>query len=189
MAGADGLPRFVTAVGDHRLIWALDVDAWSDIACQAAGRNLSFEEWEQFVGDRADYRPTCDQWPSAEASDPSQVRPEVSTPRSPDRTPLEVLADDAAIEIKELLEAGDEDAAEARCEAYRLELAAEATPEAMEAAQIIGNRFHRYWTIEQAIGLCAGRSFPIALNNLTVALDDPSAVCGGYPSPCPEARS
>ena len=29
-------------------IWDFDVDAWADIACRAAGRNMTRAEWDQF---------------------------------------------------------------------------------------------------------------------------------------------
>ena len=51
----------LTFNGDHVTVWDLDVEAWFDIACQAVGRNLTLEEWEQF-GPTGEYNATCDQW-------------------------------------------------------------------------------------------------------------------------------
>lgn len=39
--------------------WDLDVTRWPDLACRAAGRNLTADEWRQFGPSRAAYRPTC----------------------------------------------------------------------------------------------------------------------------------
>lgn len=50
--------HLVTGVGDHLLTWSLDPDAWAEIACRAAGRTLTEEEWAEFVGDEP-YDPVC----------------------------------------------------------------------------------------------------------------------------------
>ena len=44
------------------MIWNIDLDEWPEIACRAAGRNLTREEWAKF-GPRGEYRSTCDRWP------------------------------------------------------------------------------------------------------------------------------
>ena len=44
-------------------IWDFDVDAWADIACRAAGRNMTRAEWDQFGPRDEGYRATCPQWP------------------------------------------------------------------------------------------------------------------------------
>ena len=49
--------------GGPVVVWDLDPDSWQERACDSAGRNLSFFEWEQFFPDEA-YRITCPQWPS-----------------------------------------------------------------------------------------------------------------------------
>jgi WD40 repeat protein len=49
--------------GGPVVVWDLDPDTWQERACESAGRNLSFFEWEQFFPDEA-YRITCPQWPS-----------------------------------------------------------------------------------------------------------------------------
>lgn len=54
--------RLVTLVGEHALLWNLDTDEWPEIACRAAGRNLTAEEWEQFGPTGEPYRATCEQW-------------------------------------------------------------------------------------------------------------------------------
>ena len=59
---SDG-PQLLTAVDDSLLLWDLDVDRWSEIACRAAGRNLTNDEWEQFGPADEAYRATCPQWP------------------------------------------------------------------------------------------------------------------------------
>ena len=60
-----GLPdgRATTIVGDHILLWNLNTDEWYDIACRAAGRNLTRAEWEEFGPADVEYTATCPQWP------------------------------------------------------------------------------------------------------------------------------
>lgn len=67
VANGDGLGdhlRLVTGLGDNAMIWNLDVDSWPEIACRAAGRNMTLAEWEQFGPDGEPYQVTCPQWPS-----------------------------------------------------------------------------------------------------------------------------
>ncbi|HEY5886375.1 MAG TPA: hypothetical protein VIT24_01550, partial [Acidimicrobiales bacterium] len=55
--------RSILAQPDGALVEiALDPDAWMDQACLAAGRNLSLEEWDTYVGGPP--RATCPQWPA-----------------------------------------------------------------------------------------------------------------------------
>jgi DNA-binding CsgD family transcriptional regulator/WD40 repeat protein len=57
--------HLLTAARQWVQIWDLDVGRWEDIACMAAGRNLTRQEWEQ-VGPRDQpYHATCPQWPAA----------------------------------------------------------------------------------------------------------------------------
>jgi hypothetical protein len=42
--------------------WDVDPDSWQAKACLAAGRNLTRDEWLQYLPDEP-YRPTCDRWP------------------------------------------------------------------------------------------------------------------------------
>jgi hypothetical protein len=44
-------------------IWDLEPDHWVGAACRIAGRNLTEEEWAAKIGDFAEYRPTCPQFP------------------------------------------------------------------------------------------------------------------------------
>ncbi len=55
-----------TFEGERVLIWDLDVSRWYDIACAAAGRNLTLGEWEQFGPAGRPYEVTCPMWPGAE---------------------------------------------------------------------------------------------------------------------------
>ena len=57
--------RLVTMDAEHALIWNLDVTSWPEIACRAAGRNLTSAEWAQFGPKGVPYTPTCAQWPAA----------------------------------------------------------------------------------------------------------------------------
>ncbi len=43
----------------------LDPDAWIDASCRIAGRNLTTNEWTTYIGDLAEYTPTCPGFPSA----------------------------------------------------------------------------------------------------------------------------
>lgn len=55
--------NFVTAQGEQILVWNLDTSTWFDIACQAAGRNMTRAEWEQFGPSDTEYQATCPQYP------------------------------------------------------------------------------------------------------------------------------
>lgn len=48
--------------GPIRLV-DLEVDSWAEAACDIAGRNLSREEWDTYIGDLAAYRPICAEFP------------------------------------------------------------------------------------------------------------------------------
>jgi WD40 repeat protein len=55
----------VTSGADGSLIfWDLKPSSWEAKACALAGRNLTRDEWRQFIG--GDYRRTCPQWPEGE---------------------------------------------------------------------------------------------------------------------------
>jgi len=43
--------RLVSASRDGTISWLLDADAWIDLACDIANRDLSPEEWSQLIGD------------------------------------------------------------------------------------------------------------------------------------------
>jgi WD40 repeat protein/class 3 adenylate cyclase/energy-coupling factor transporter ATP-binding protein EcfA2 len=62
VAFVDDGNTLVTSSADGSLIfWDLRPAAWEAKACALAGRNLTRDEWRQFVG--GDYRRTCPQWP------------------------------------------------------------------------------------------------------------------------------
>ena len=54
----------VTGTEEHLLVWDLDIDSWPDVACLAAGRNMTADEWEQFGPAGEPYQATCPQWPA-----------------------------------------------------------------------------------------------------------------------------
>ena len=64
--GSSGPERLnlVTLVGEHALVWNLNTDEWREIACRAAGRNMTLDEWDLFGPEGEPYRSTCPQWPS-----------------------------------------------------------------------------------------------------------------------------
>ena len=54
----DGLEP--AAAGEHGLVvWDLDPQRWMDAACELAGRNLTREEWQRYVGVLGGYGQTC----------------------------------------------------------------------------------------------------------------------------------
>ena len=55
--------QLVTAVDEHLLIWNLDTSTWFDVACEAAGRNMTQAEWDEFGPRDSEYRSTCPQYP------------------------------------------------------------------------------------------------------------------------------
>ncbi len=61
MAGSPA--QLVATEGKRLLTWNLDVDRWDDVACTAAGRNLTEQEWRD-VGPRDEpYRASCPAFP------------------------------------------------------------------------------------------------------------------------------
>jgi hypothetical protein len=54
-----------TTTGTEAVIWNVDVESWPDIACRAAGRNMTATEWEELGPQDAPYRATCEQWPAS----------------------------------------------------------------------------------------------------------------------------
>ena len=40
-------------------LWDVDSQSWLTRACTIANRNLTREEWDDYIGDLADYRATC----------------------------------------------------------------------------------------------------------------------------------
>jgi hypothetical protein len=61
----DGLAA--AAVTDQGIVvWDLDPAHWAEEACELAGRNMTREEWDRYLGDLANYRATCDQYPAAD---------------------------------------------------------------------------------------------------------------------------
>ncbi|NOX29820.1 MAG: hypothetical protein GXP35_07215, partial [Actinobacteria bacterium] len=63
-AAADGR-ALVTGTEDYLLVWDLTFNDWPDLACRAAGRNMTLDEWEQFGWPGEPYRATCSEWPAA----------------------------------------------------------------------------------------------------------------------------
>jgi WD40 repeat protein len=60
--GGSGSPdgRFIVALLDeHILLWDIDTDRWAGIACRAAGRGMTHEEWEELGPADEEYRSTC----------------------------------------------------------------------------------------------------------------------------------
>ncbi len=53
----------LSASEQHVRIWQFDPATWPDLACRAAGRNLTQAEWKQYGPRDEPYRKTCEQWP------------------------------------------------------------------------------------------------------------------------------
>jgi len=58
------VPRYVAMTGGLLQIWRFDVDHYHEIACQAAGRNMTQQEWERYGPPDEPYHATCPQWPA-----------------------------------------------------------------------------------------------------------------------------
>jgi hypothetical protein len=56
------VPGLVTFTGDRAYVWDLEVDHWFDLACRAAGRNLTRLEWSANGPRDEPYHRTCSQW-------------------------------------------------------------------------------------------------------------------------------
>jgi WD40 repeat protein len=48
------------------ILWDIDLESWQARACSIAKRNLTPEEWRQYIGEGAPYRPTCPNLPVPE---------------------------------------------------------------------------------------------------------------------------
>ncbi len=56
----DGLEMlFGGGINNDMVAWDLDPQHWITAACTLAGRNLTREEWDTYLGDLRDYRSTC----------------------------------------------------------------------------------------------------------------------------------
>jgi hypothetical protein len=56
----------ISAGIDHMMLWDLDPAVWRERACEAAGRNLTQEEWATFLPEDEPYNVTCPQYPPGE---------------------------------------------------------------------------------------------------------------------------
>jgi WD40 repeat protein len=84
---AEGGNTLVTSSWDGSLIfWDLRPSSWAAKACALAGRNLTADEWNQFVG--GDYQRTCPQWPKGYGS---QDLPTDALATPLDREPLALV--------------------------------------------------------------------------------------------------
>lgn len=57
------VPVLLTHVPGKALVWDLDTTRWFDLACKAAGRNMTRLEWSSNGPRDKPYRATCPQWP------------------------------------------------------------------------------------------------------------------------------
>ena len=46
------------------ILWDLQPEHWVTAACAIAGRNLTKQEWDTYVGDLGAYEATCPEYPA-----------------------------------------------------------------------------------------------------------------------------
>ena len=63
---ADGTLLASAGKDGEVLVWAIDAELWQRWACRIANRNLSQQEWSEFIGPDAPYRRTCPALPPGE---------------------------------------------------------------------------------------------------------------------------
>ena len=74
-----------TDTENHRMIlWDLDPAVWRVRACEAAGRNLTLDEWKNFLPEGEPYHATCPQYDRRHLKSPS-------SPSDPDHRPIATL--------------------------------------------------------------------------------------------------
>ena len=62
---------------NHRMmIWDLDPAVWRVRACEAAGRNLTRDEWKNFLPEGEPYHVTCPQYRGGHVSCPPLSAPD-----------------------------------------------------------------------------------------------------------------
>jgi WD40 repeat protein len=49
-------------------LWDIDFNSWISRACTIAGRNLSKQEWDEFIGAERPYHRTCPQFPPGDGA-------------------------------------------------------------------------------------------------------------------------
>jgi len=53
-----------SASGDQTIrLWDVSLESWKVYACQVAGRNLTMQEWDDFIGAERPYHRTCPAFP------------------------------------------------------------------------------------------------------------------------------
>ncbi len=59
----ENLTLVSSSVDGTIMLWNIDPKSWKACACQTVNRNLTREEWNQYIGDLAPYRATCPNLP------------------------------------------------------------------------------------------------------------------------------
>jgi WD40 repeat protein len=60
----DGQTLASASLDNTVILWDMDLQSWLEKACRIAGRNLTLDEWKQYLGDKP-FEKTCEQFPSA----------------------------------------------------------------------------------------------------------------------------
>lgn len=55
----EGRTSLMSAGESNALLWDFDIPSWLERGCAIANRNLTGDEWAQFIGTQVPYRPTC----------------------------------------------------------------------------------------------------------------------------------
>jgi WD40 repeat protein len=59
----DGKLLAVAGVDTRAMLWDVDPAVWRERACAIVGRNLTRQEWTQYLPSGTPYRATCSEWP------------------------------------------------------------------------------------------------------------------------------
>ena len=63
LAGNGLQAAFTLPTGRGVAVWDLNTDDWVQAACALAGRNLTKQEWDTYLGSLGEYHATCQQFP------------------------------------------------------------------------------------------------------------------------------
>jgi WD40 repeat protein len=76
MVGINTVRQTATGVDQTIHAYPTNIDVMKDILCNKVGRNMSQEEWDNFVAKDLDYEKTCENYPGARLNNPPQKKGE-----------------------------------------------------------------------------------------------------------------